>query len=303
MQGFPAQVVPPARSRGVNPSMFGCPAGLTRAQRQLVVVSAGGDPLSRAVRRAQGDARLTWLRARLEEGRREGGLPELEPQTYSNEEQMLEQAARWQQQAQQRAAEQRAAAAQSAAAVEAEHCHDDWAPGASSSSGSSSSSNSAAFGSSSSSSSGSALDGQVAPPSAELLVAAQQQLQRREGFSSEEAAEWVGHLLRHHPGCLQDWDRACVAVGWLRRKFGGVAAEVVVREAPQLLASHPAQLDNYWRFLEGRPGFVGSDDSALGNLHALRSRAGQQAQQAQQEQLQQAQQAQQEQLQQARHVA
>jgi pyruvate/2-oxoglutarate dehydrogenase complex dihydrolipoamide acyltransferase (E2) component len=228
-------------------------AGLTRAKRQLVVVCAGSgsaaDPLVRAVRRRDDHARLTWLHARLEEGRRQGALPELQPQAFSNEEQMLAQAAQWQQQAAAHSSQQAAAAA--APPVQEPAAQSGWPHAGHGALGS----------------------GAAAP---ERLAAVRRQLQQREGLSEAEAAGVVRHLRLHAPGALADWDRAAAAAAWLGERLGGGAVLChLARAAPQLLEADVGRLQTCWSFLEQRPQFeAGGGGSVLEGLHALRCELG-----------------------------
>ncbi|KAI3435893.1 hypothetical protein D9Q98_001951 [Chlorella vulgaris] len=245
--------------------------GLTRARRQLVVVNAGGgsgpDPLATAVRCDGSDQlRLTSLQLRLEQGRAAGGLPELQVQSYSNEEKMLAQAAQWQaQQAQhQAAAHQQVEEQQQGVAAEdaAEHWQDTWAAGSSGSGGAGGS------------------GGLV--PSLAQLAAVQEQLLRHEGCSPEVASLWVRQLQQQAPGALLDWGRAMAACAWLQQQLpGSLSLADVVLQAPQLLAVDEGRLRAYWRFLDSRPDFEASTASSSGSvleaLHVLRCSAGKQA--------------------------
>lgn len=270
------------------------PAGLTRAKRQLVVVSAGSggggasggaDPLARAVKCKENEVRLTSLQSRLEEGRAAAGLPEQPPQLYSNEDQMLLQAVQWQQQAAERAAQQRAAAAEAAAVAEADHLADDWrqqqwggmVPAADSSQAN-----------------GGSLQQQ---PSSEQLAAAEAALQQQ-GLSALQAAGVVEVMRQRCPQALAAWPCPLEALSWLQQELGGgLSFELMVGEAPMLLEMSPDSLERIQRFAAGREGQIlaapGTGGSAvqqylrLKQLQAAAQGAAAEGQQGLQQQLQQ----------------
>ncbi|KAL4458529.1 hypothetical protein ABPG75_013394 [Micractinium tetrahymenae] len=218
--------------------------GLTRAKQQLVVVAAGSsvDPLAKAVRCKESEVRLTSLQSRLEEGRSAAGLPELPAQQFSNEEQMLQQAAQWQRQAAERVAAERAAAAGTAAAAEASHLAEDWGhPAAERQQWSAG---------------GSWQAESWQQPSTPQLAAAAAAL-RAEGLPAELAGELVAALARHCPKAVLDWQRCAGSFAWLQRECGaGVTWELVVQRTPLLLAMHSDELARTRQFV-GR--FVGRE--------------------------------------------
>lgn len=161
---------------------------------------------------------MPLLQSRLEAGRAEAGLPELESQLFSNEDQMLQQAAIWQQQAAARAAEQRAAAAAAPAAeMEAQWQQEDWAASA------------AGIGGAAAGSGSGAVDGLA------LLAAELEQL----GMAAHEAAQLVQWASRSLPASPQLWDAAQQqqAVAWLQQRLNlQLTAHELAELAPRLLA-------------------------------------------------------------------
>lgn len=218
-----------------------------------MVVSAGGDgspistPLARAVRHKEGDARLSSLQARLEAGCAEAGLPQLEPQAFSNEEQMLQQAALWQQQA----AEARRAERQHRAEAAAESMRDGWEPAAADDASS---------------------DG--GSPSPAQLAAVQRQLEEFFGLPADEATAVSKSLP---PAVVADWNtaRAVVAVAWLQQHLSSKQQQLDVRavakRAPLLLILSSERLEQALRFAQRTGQEAGSNSSSSGIVASMGS--------------------------------
>lgn len=168
--------------------------------------------------------RCPGLQARLEVGRAERALAELEARSFSNEDQMLAQAAIWQQQAAEAAVAERAAAPQHWQLQEAEGSAMHTSGG-----------------------SGGSVE---AWPLDELLDAAEeasirQRLEERHGLAEGEAAAVVDQLVQRCPAALSDWGRAEKALAWLQQQpqlAPGLTLRRVAERAPLLLAQEEARL-------------------------------------------------------------
>lgn len=177
------------------------------------------------------------LQSRLEEGRIAAGLSELPAQQFSNEEQMLQQAAQWQRQAAERMAAQHAAAAEAAAMAEASHLADDW---------STLHQQQQRQQQQWAASSWEAHSWQQ--PSTQQVAAAAAALQA-EGLPAERAGQLAAALAQQCPEALHDWPRCAKNFALLRQIGTGVTWEVVVLHTPWLLAMQAEELTRTRQFV------------------------------------------------------
>ncbi|PSC71270.1 exodeoxyribonuclease V subunit alpha [Micractinium conductrix] len=228
--------------------------GLTRAKRQLVVVStgttsSGATPLQKAVRKKDSEIRLTSLQGRLEEGRVAGGLPQLESQLFSNEEQMLAAAV----QAQAQAAEARAAAAGVGGDAAGAGPADGLGVAGAAPRGLLPSGEGGVATTSSSSGGGSGCNVTEAPPSDEAAAA-----ERRVRVAALAAAfdipdEEAARLVELPPWPGVDPFHAVRALAWLQANVDErLTVFEVVQRAPALLAMDPVRLASLRQFVEKR---------------------------------------------------
>ncbi len=179
---------------------------------------------------------LAAVQSRLEEGCAAAGLPQLPAQQFSNEEQMLQQAAQWQRQAAEQLADARAAAAEANAVATASHLVEDWAPPHSEQQ------------QQWASGSGREADG-CQQPSTQQVAAAAAALQA-EGLPAEQAGQLAAALARQCPKALHDWPGCVQSFAVLQQQIGGgVTWELVVQRTPWLLGMSAEQLARTQQFI------------------------------------------------------
>lgn len=178
---------------------------------------------------------LAAVQSRLEEGCAAAGLPQLPAQQFSNEEQMLQQAAQWQRQAAEQLAAARAAAAEASAVATASHLVEDWAPPHSEQQQWASGSSREADG--------------CQQPSTQQVAAAAAALQA-EGLPAEQAGQLAAALARQCPKALHDWPGCVQSFAVLQQQIGGgVTWELVVQRTPWLLGMSAEQLARTQQFI------------------------------------------------------